>query len=86
MSRETERERALRRVQQLGFMADDLRLFLNTNPEAAEALCALKKYIVREREAREEYERRYGLLTLEGLEKADEYAWIHHAWPWEVED
>ena len=85
MSRQTERERALRKVQQLGFMTDDIRLFLNTHPDCCEALRALKYYIAAEREAREDYEKCYGPLTLEGTEACGEYEWINHAWPWEVE-
>ena len=86
MSRQSEREKALRRVQQMGFMTDDIRLFLNTHPDCEEALRALKYYTTAEREAKDEYERRYGLLTLDGIEACDEYDWINHAWPWEVED
>lgn len=80
-----QREKALRCIQELGFMTDDLRLFLNTHPNCEEALCALRHYIALEREAKQDYEQRYGALTLEGIEEADRYNWIHHAWPWEVE-
>lgn len=79
------RRDSLRRVQRLGFMTDDLRLFLNTHPRSAEALRALKRYIAQERAARQMYEQAYGPLTLEAVECLDSYDWIERPWPWEVE-
>jgi len=80
-----EREQLLLRVQQLGFMTDDIRLFLNTHPDCEDAFCALKYYLAAEREAIGEYEREYGPLTLEGIGQQDCYSWINYPWPWEVE-
>lgn len=85
MRKMNDRERALLCVQQLGFMTDDIRLFLNTHPDCGEALCALKYYIGAEREMRSEYEKLYGPLTMEAVEKHGCYSWIDSPWPWEVE-
>jgi len=84
--RMNEREKALRHIQEMGFMTDDIRLFLNTHPDCEEALCALNHYIKAEKEAKEDYERCYGSLTLEGIENSCRYDWIDHAWPWEMEE
>ena len=81
----SDRDRLLLQVQQLGFMTDDLRLFLNTHPDCDDALCALKYYIAAERDAVKEYEKKYGPLTLEGVEQHDCYSWINRPWPWEME-
>ncbi len=85
MSRSNSRQQTLEYVQQLGFITDDIRLFLNTHPDCEEALCALKYYIAAEQKARADYEARYGVLTLEGLQNCDHYNWINGAWPWEAE-
>ncbi len=79
------RESALRRVQQYGFMTDDLRLFLNTHPTCEEALEALQRYIALERTEKAKFEDRYGSLTLEAVESAEDYDWISCPWPWHVE-
>ena len=86
MSRMNDRERALRTVQELGFMTDDIRLFLDTHPNCEEAFCALRYYIAAEKEAKSEYEERYGSLTLEGISECRGYDWTNHVWPWEMED
>ncbi|MDD3410966.1 MAG: spore coat protein CotJB [Eubacteriales bacterium] len=78
-------ETKLRRVQQLGFMVDDLQLFLDTHPQCREALCALQRAIALERTARLDYEQSYGPLTLEAMENRCRYDWISGPWPWEGE-
>lgn len=80
-----QREEMLLKVQRLGFMTDDLRLFLNTHPCSQEALRALQYYLQREQAARAEYEKAWGPLTLEALACRNEYDWIDHPWPWEKE-
>ena len=85
MSQLSARENLLKRVQQLGFMTDDLRLFLNTHPCSNEALKVLKRYIALERAAKAEYEKTYGPLTLEAVEGRCQYDWIKKPWPWEME-
>jgi len=86
MNRMNEREQALLCVQQMGFMTDDLRLFLNTHPDCEEAFDALKYFLAAERDMRKKYELHFGPLTLEGVEDHDRYSWIHGAWPWEMEE
>ena len=65
------REESLKRVQQLAFMTDDLRLFLDTHPCSEEALAALKRYI---------------MLEAEAVAQKDNYDWACGPWPWERED
>ena len=79
------RERQLLLVQEAGFMADDLQLFLDTHPDSQEAFGMLKEYLRREREARAEYESNYGPLTLQSMEGRSQYDWSCHIWPWELE-
>ena len=86
MYRMCEKEKALLGVQQMGFMTDDLRLFLNTHPDCGEALCALKYYLAAERDLKAKYEAGYEPLTLEGVGAHNNYTWICGAWPWEMEE
>ena len=85
MSGMNRRERQLLKVQEAGFMVDDLRLFLNTHPQSQVALDALQKYLRKEREARAEYEADYGPLTLQAMEGRSQYDWHCHIWPRELE-
>ena len=85
MYRMNEKEKALLGVQQMGFMTDDLRLFLNTHPNCTEALSALKYYLAAEHDLKSKYEACYGPLTLEGVKTHNSYSWIYGAWPWEME-
>ena len=85
MSQFSEREQMLKKVQQLGFMTDDLRLFLDTHPQCHEALCALLDFLAREKAARRQYENCYGPLTLEAVGGKCRYDWINGPWPWQVE-
>lgn len=84
MNRMNERERELLAIQQTGFMTDDLRLFLNTHPNCEEALCALKYYLDVEKDLKEKYEKCYGPLSLEGIERQGCYNWLDGSWPWEM--
>ena len=85
MKRMSERERQLLEIQQIGFMTDDLRLYLDTHSDCAEAFSALKYYLAAERELKSQYEQMYGALTVEGTEKQNRYSWICGIWPWELE-
>lgn len=85
MSQLCPKEELLRRLQRLGFMTDDLRLFLDTHPDCEEALLMLKRYIALERQTRLEYERLYGPVTMEGVQDRCRYDWVAGPWPWEKE-
>lgn len=85
MSRLNQQEERLKRVQQLSFMIDDLRLYLDTHPQSKEALRLLGRYIALERVAVCEYEKAYGSLTPKGVENRNQYDWVNDRWPWKVE-
>lgn len=85
MSDVISREEALRRVQQMSFMTDELRLFLDTHPRSNEALSALRRYLAMEDAAKQRYEQSYGPLTLDAVARSCRYSWIDNPWPWEME-
>ena len=78
------REKSLRRVQELHFAIIDLALFLNTHPCDENALCLYEKVQMMYVTAKEKHEECYGPLTYEGVntEKGG-WSWINGPWPWE---
>ena len=83
-SRQTSREAALERVQQLNFAMIELGLFLNTHPNDENALNLFDKVQCMHAIAKEKYEECYGPLTYEGVNTPrDGWSWINGPWPWE---
>jgi spore coat protein JB len=63
----------------------DLDLYLDTHPDDAEKIKAYNQFMLQEHQARNEYETRYGPLSL-GSEvlNSHPWAWTLPPWPWEV--
>ena len=80
-----EKELLLRCINTHSFAANDLTLFLDTHPKCEDALAELKKHLCARQEAIEIYEKKYGPLTVDGLNGACAYSWISNPWPWEKE-
>lgn len=88
MNGDNARAQQLLQVQRLGFMLWDLRLFLDTHPQCRQAQEALAALWVQERQARSQYERRYGPLSWGGAapSEAEQQAdWVQGPWPWQGE-
>lgn len=79
-----EREYALLMVQMYGFAAHDLGLYLDVNPNDANAINLRNEYIKLYKQALAEYEHRYGSLDLSSnMLEATPWAWDSEKWPWE---
>lgn len=75
----------LRRLQALEFTALELNLYLDTHPDDANALRDFNEISDELREAKKEYEARYGPLVNFGHSSSPgEWRWIEDPWPWEV--
>ncbi|MCR4397492.1 MAG: spore coat protein CotJB [Firmicutes bacterium] len=75
----------LRRIHELEFSAIDLNLFLDTHPDDQAALCDYNAVTGQAQALREEYEHRYGPLTVAGFGLSRcPWAWIEDPWPWEI--
>ncbi len=74
-----EKRKYLYAVQMADFAVNDTRLFLDTHPNDEAALAAMKCYRKKAAIAREEYEKRFGPLTIfsEGCGE-----WTADPWPW----
>ena len=80
-----ERDALLREITILDFMAVDLHLFLNTNPQNSEALTMYNDCTARSRELKEQYESNYGPLTAFRSNGQPGWTWLNEPWPWEEE-
>ncbi len=74
------KDKLLRRVSALALSAHELRLFLDTHPNSGEALSMFNEYKKKYEAAKDEYEKQFGPLTLNGY-NTDE--WLANPWPWD---
>ena len=73
----------LRAVDEWSFLADDLKLYLDTHPDDAHALAALKNALAERRAAVAAFEREHGALTHDGLLSQQNYDWVDRPFPFE---
>ena len=80
----SDREKSLYKLQEIGFAAHELNLYLDTHPNDAQAIKLYNEYNRREKILNDEYERKYGPIDLsdnEGLSMTP-WGWIKEPWPW----
>ena len=78
-----DREKALRAVSEWSFLADDLKLYLDTHPDDAHALAALQNALAERKAAVAAYEEAHGALTHDGLLASQTYDWVEQPFPFE---
>ena len=76
------REKLLKEVMALEFMAIDLNLYLNTHPYDRRAIMIFISTVQRANMARMNFERMYGPLTA-SASNSWPWPWINSPWPWE---
>lgn len=76
-------EQLMRRVQMLSFVLVDVGLFLDTHPTDKKALEYFNKYNAMYQTAKDEYERRFGPLTICGTNDTKNWSWVDSPWPWQ---
>ena len=77
------REKDLRAVSEWSFLADDLKLYLDTHPDDAHALAALKNALAERKAAVAACEEAHGALTHDGLLASQTYDWVEQPFPFE---
>ena len=79
-----EQAKLLTYIDSLAFSLIDLNLYLDTHPDDSSMISLFNEYRKEKEKAMEEYERKYGPLTLlsESLNKSP-WAWNNLPWPWE---
>ena len=73
----------LRAVDEWSFLADDLKLYLDTHPDDAHAFAALKNALAERRAAVTAFEKEHGALTHDGLLFQQNYDWVDRPFPFE---
>ncbi len=80
----SEKEALMRRISANSFAAYETALFLDTHPNNAEALAAMRKYGEASRALKAEYEAKFGMLTVfSPMTNSDTWSWVDSPWPWE---
>jgi hypothetical protein len=79
----SEKEMLLRKINTMDFAMYELKLFLDTHPNDADALALRDKYAKRRDVLVAEYEQKYGPLNMSTVTGATMWKWIADPWPWE---
>lgn len=83
---ELDRAALCKKIQQLGFVLDDLGLFLNTHPTNQIALDFFRENQGMYMEAATAYETKYGPLSIYYVNTDNGWTWTQGPWPWEMEE
>ncbi len=78
------RDKMLKEVMALDFMAIELNLYLNTHPYDQRAMMIFVSTVQQAKMARENYERMYGPITA-SASNSFPWPWIENPWPWEAQ-
>jgi len=78
-----DREKLLKQITILDFMAADLHLYLNTHPNDAEALEMFNDTATHGAQVRKDYEEHFGPLVSYRTPDAQGWRWSDCPWPWQ---
>lgn len=79
-----ERLEMLKEIMAIDFSAIELNLYLDTHPYDQRALNLRNQYVLKLKELKEVYEKKYGFLTVYNLSECP-WEWIANPWPWEID-
>lgn len=83
---EMKRKDLLKKIGEVSFSMDELRLFLDTHPNCKEALEYMEMLVAKREEYVKHYEKKYGPLCWYGVNVSGKHwCWVDEAWPWEGE-
>lgn len=80
-----ERERMFLEFSRIAFAAHELNLFLDNYPDNSSMLRLFHDYSNRAEMLKEEYEKKYGPLTVSSSNDTTPFQWVKESWPWEGE-
>ena len=81
----SEKERAMRQLQEYGFALTEVNLFLDSHPDDAQALAYYQRHKDLSDAATQAYEENYGPITINGVRSNTFWDWVSTPWPWECE-
>ena len=79
---QNERQALMQKIQEYGFAAHELNLYLDLYPDDMQAVGLYNQYSEMSNKYLKEYEEKYGCIVLDADEKYP-WAWINSPWPWE---
>lgn len=79
-----EKEILLKKIDNISFMCDDIRLFLDTHPKNQQALYFYDKYTEVRKKLVREYHEKFGGLTWYDY-SGGKWNWCDEPWPWQWE-
>lgn len=82
----TNKEAMMKKVMLCSFMLVDAQLFLDTHPTDKQALSFYKKHKEKYENAKAEYEKAYGPITVDSADSDTVWEWSTTPWPWERMD
>ena len=81
----SDRNVLLKEINEVSFFLDDLRLYLDTHQNDAEASQLFQQYTEMARKAKKQYEEVHGPLTSLSAGQDKTYRWLDDPWPWEFQ-
>ncbi len=78
---QTEQEKCLYELSAIAFAAHELNLYLDLHPEDQSMFLLFRDYEQKANRLVEEYEKKYGPLTING--EMTSFNWVSSTWPWE---
>lgn len=79
-----EQQKLYRKIQVCGFVLQETALYLDSHPFCRQALRYYQKHRRLREELIEQYESRYGQLTIYGGGASGSWHWVTEPFPWEV--
>lgn len=80
-----DQKQLLQDIQIIAFVVKDTQLFLDTHPACESALDYFKYYNNLLTALTDEYEEKFGPLTVYSVDTNDCWSWLNEPWPWEKE-
>ena len=75
------REKLMKQIQTYAFAAHEANLYLDAHPDSKSALEYFKRHKMMEKKATEEYECRFGPITVNA--EMQSWEWVKGPWPWQ---
>lgn len=74
---------AMKKLQAISFVLDDLRLFLDTHPFDTQVMNKYEEVKLQREQALNAYESNYGPIETYKVKSDNHWTWVDSPWPWE---
>lgn len=80
---ENEKCAAMKKLQAICFVLDDLRLFLDTHPFETQAINKYEEVRTQRNQVISDFETAYGPIEAYNVKQNSQWTWVDSPWPWE---